>query len=139
MKWIFWSSVALLAYTYVGYAGWLWLRVRWRPRPVRHGSATPLVSVVIVARNEELLLREKIQNLLALDYPADNLQVVVVSDGSTDGTESILREYARDSGICILLNQLSNGKASGLNDGVEAAAGEVIVFTDVRQKIESGA
>jgi biofilm PGA synthesis N-glycosyltransferase PgaC len=139
VKWIFWSSVALLAYTYVGYAGWLWLRVRWRPRPVRHGSATPLVSVVIVARNEESFLKEKIQNLLALDYPGDRLQVVVVSDGSTDRTESILRECARDSGICILLNQLSNGKASGLNDGVGAAAGEVIVFTDVRQKIESGA
>jgi len=117
----------------------LWLRLRWRPRPVRHGCPLPSVSIVLVARDEESVLREKLQNLLTLDYPADRLQVVVVSDGSTDGTESILREHARDSRICVLLNQLSSGKACGLNDGVGAAEGEVIVFTDARQKIEPDA
>ena len=139
MKWIFWGSVALLAYTYAGYAVWLWLRVRWRPRPVRLGPTIPLISVVMVARNEEPFLREKLHNLLRLEYPTDLLQVVVVSDGSTDGTESILREYAREPRICVLLNQMPSGKACGLNDGVGAAAGEVIVFTDARQKIEAAA
>lgn len=139
MIWIFWLAAALVAYTYVGYAVWLRLRMFWRSRPVMRGAITPPISVVMVVRNEEKTVESKLQNLLSLDYPADHLQIVVVSDGSSDGTEQILREYARDERIQAVLNQLPKGKASGLNDALEIVQGELVVFTDARQKIEPSA
>ena len=134
MKWVFWIAAAFIAYTYVGYAGWLRLRMLWRLQPVRRGANTPPVSIVMVVRNEEEVLEAKLQNLLSLDYPA--FQVVVVSDGSTDRTESILQKYTSDARLQVVLQQFSRGKASGLNDAIALTAGEIVVFTDARQKIE---
>jgi poly-beta-1,6-N-acetyl-D-glucosamine synthase len=139
MIWIFWIAAALVAYTYVGYAGWLRLRMLWRSRPVLRGQVTPFVSVVMVVRNEEKILESKLKNLLSLDYPEDRLQIVVVSDGSNDGTEQILREYSPNERVQVVLNQLSKGKASGINDALGVAQGEVIVFTDARQMIDGSA
>lgn len=139
MRWAFWGGVALIAYTYAGYPVWLWFRSQWRPWPVRRSAVDPLVSVVMVVRNEEKVLAQKLENLLGLDYPAERLQIVVVSDGSTDGSEQILHEYACHARVQVLLSQLSKGKASGLNDAVDLAAGEIVVFTDARQRIEAGA
>jgi poly-beta-1,6-N-acetyl-D-glucosamine synthase len=136
MKWLFWMAAALVAYTFVGYACWLRLRLLWRFRPVRRGACTPTVSVVMVVRNEDPVLEDKLQNLLALDYPADRCQIVVVSDGSTDRTEAILREHAHNPRVQVVLNQMAKGKASGLNDALEVAQGEIVVLTDARQKIE---
>jgi cellulose synthase/poly-beta-1,6-N-acetylglucosamine synthase-like glycosyltransferase len=93
----------------------------------------------MVVRNEERWLERKMQNLLQLDYPQDLYQVVVVSDGSTDNTENILRRYASDPRVRLLMNQLSRGKASGLSDAIALAAGDVVVFTDARQYIEDEA
>jgi poly-beta-1,6-N-acetyl-D-glucosamine synthase len=137
VKWVFWMAACLIAYSYAGYAFWLRLRLVWRPHPVRRGPCTPSVSIVMVVHNEEEVLEAKLKNLLTLDYPAG--QIIVVSDGSTDRTESILREYGRNSEVQIVLNQLSQGKAAGLNDAMQLAHGEIVVFTDARQKIETGA
>jgi len=137
--WTFWGATALVAYTYFGYAGWLWLRTRWRRKEVRQGPYSPFVSVVMVVRNEERVLERKLQNLLTLDYPREITQFVVVSDGSTDRTEAILHEYASNPRVNVVLNQLSRGKASGLNDALALAQGDIVVFTDARQKIEPGA
>ncbi len=137
MKWIFWLAAGLIVYTYVGYLCWLRLRMLWRSRPVRRGPCTPSVSVVMVVCNEEQVLDAKLRNLLALDYPS--YEIVVVSDGSTDGTEAILRAHAEDPRVRVVLNQVSHGKASGLNDARRVAQGEIVVFTDARQTIEAGA
>ena len=139
MRWVFWASVALIAYTYVGYVVWLWLCARLRPRPVNRAAQEPTVSIVMVVRNEESVIERKLHNLLELDYPPGRCQIVVVSDGSTDGTEAILRKYSCDPRIHVILNQLPQGKASGLNDAMGLVQGDVVVFTDARQKIESGA
>lgn len=139
MTWVFWLAVAVTAYAYVGYLAWLWVRAQWRPRPALRGAGEPPVSVVMVVRNEEAVLAGKLRNLLELDYPAERLQIVVVSDGSTDGTEAILREHARNPRVHAVLNQLAGGKAQGLNDGMQVATGDVVVFTDARQQIERGA
>jgi len=139
MKWLFWGSATLIVYTYLGYVAWLWLRSRLRPRPVLRMPQEPIVSMVMVVRNEEQVLDRKMRNLLELDYPQDRIQIVVVSDGSTDRTDAILREYARDARVQVVMNQLSRGKASGLNDAMALAQGEVVVFSDARQKIELGA
>jgi poly-beta-1,6-N-acetyl-D-glucosamine synthase len=138
MRWIFWSAVVLIGYTYAGYPAWLWLRSRLRPWPVQTGAIQPFVSIVMVVRNEEKALAGKLENLLALDYPEDAAEMVVVSDGSTDRTEEILRGYASNPRVSVVLNQLSRGKASGLNDALDIAHGEIVVFTDVRQTLEPG-
>jgi len=137
VRWVFWVAVGLITYTYGGYVCWLRLRLLWRSHPVMRGACTPSVSIAMVVRNEERVLAAKLQNLLALDYPP--CQIVVVSDGSTDRTEEILREYGRDPRLQVVLKQLSQGKASGLNDAMEQAQGEIVVFTDARQRIEPAA
>ncbi len=139
MRWVFWGSTAFIAYTYFGYAAWLWLRGRWRHKEVRRGAYLPHISVVLVVRNEEQVLEQKLENLRTLDYPAELMQLIVVSDGSTDGTEAILREHANDPRVSVILNQLPRGKAAGLNDAFALAQGDVVVFTDARQTIESAA
>jgi cellulose synthase/poly-beta-1,6-N-acetylglucosamine synthase-like glycosyltransferase len=154
IKSIFWIAGALVGYSYLGYPAWLWLRSRWSPRPVRRNaclsSATaPAVSAVMVVRNEEDVIARKLENLLTLDYPQEKLEVVVVSDGSADRTPAILAEYARDaapatapaagSRVRVLMKPVSQGKAAGLNDAIQLATGEILLFTDARQQIESGA
>lgn len=136
MIWAFWIAVGLIAYAYAGYPLWLWMRRRWRPLPVAAAPIEPSLSIVMVVRNEESTLRAKLDGLLSLNYPAEQVQVVVVSDGSTDGTEAILHEYAQSPRVQAVLNQLSRGKASGLQDALSVAGGEIVVFTDARQKIE---
>lgn len=136
MKWAFWISAGVIGYSYLGYPMWLWLRSRWKPRPVRRGVVEPSVSVVMVVRNEEAVIARKLENLLALDYPAGKLEVVVVSDGSTDATDEILRKFADDRRVRAIFKTVSQGKAAGLNNAIQAAGGEVLLFTDARQQIE---
>jgi cellulose synthase/poly-beta-1,6-N-acetylglucosamine synthase-like glycosyltransferase len=92
-----------------------------------------------VVRNEEKVLTTKLENLLALEYPTERLQIVVVSDGSSDRTDAILHESARDPRVQVMMNQSSRGKASGLNDALTIVQGEIVVFTDARQKLERSA
>jgi poly-beta-1,6-N-acetyl-D-glucosamine synthase len=139
MIWLFWIAVGVIAFTYVGYVCWLRLRVLWRSRPVLRGAITPSVSIVMVVHNEEDILPAKLRNLTELNYPSDHFQIVVVSDGSTDRTEEILHNSARDPRITVVLNQISQGKALGLNDAIQSAYGEVVLFTDARQVIEPDA
>lgn len=139
MKWAFWIATILIAYTYVGYAAWLRLRALWASRTVRRRACQPSVSIVMVVRNEEEILPGKLSNLLELDYPPEQCEIIVVSDGSTDGTEGILGGHRLNPRLKFKINPVAQGKAAGLNDAVEMAQGEVIVFTDARQKIEAGA
>ena len=113
MKWAFWCAVAIIAYTYFGFPAWLWLRSRRRPQPVRLGSFRPAVSMVMVVRNEEQVVERKLKNLLSLDYPADLLQIVVVSDGSTDRTDDILRESAHNPRLSIVFSSLPGARLRG--------------------------
>jgi cellulose synthase/poly-beta-1,6-N-acetylglucosamine synthase-like glycosyltransferase len=136
MIWAFWAAVLLIAYTYAGYPLWLWVRSRLRPMPIASAPIEPSLSIVMVVRNEERTLKAKLGNLMSLDYPEAQMEIVVVSDGSTDGTEAILHEYAQSPQVKAVFNQLSRGKASGLQDALSVAGGEVVVFTDARQKIE---
>lgn len=93
----------------------------------------------MIVHNEEAWIERKMRNLVAIDYPFSNYQIVVVSDGSTDRTASILNKHSKDERVRVAIKQSCRGKASGINDAIQLTSGEIVVFTDVRQKIERGA
>jgi len=138
MKYLFWSAAAVIAYAYAGYAGWLCLRAFFQRRPVHRSPNFPTVTVVMVVRNEEQVLPDKVQNLSALNYPAGKIDFVVVSDGSSDSTNSILSAIADRRFHSLVLPQ-PLGKACGLNQAIKTATGEIVVFTDARQQLEAEA
>jgi cellulose synthase/poly-beta-1,6-N-acetylglucosamine synthase-like glycosyltransferase len=88
-----------------------------------------VVTVIIPAYNEEGSLDAKIRNVLATEYPAELLDVIVVSDASTDGTNDIARSFA-DRGVRLLVQETRGGKSAGLNRAMTLARGEIVVFTD---------
>src|SRR2546423_4249356 len=88
LKSLFWGSLGALAWTHVGYPVAAALAARSRPRPIRKGGATPRVSVVVAAHDEEDVIERRLENLLGLDYPAEDVEILVASDASTDRTDS---------------------------------------------------
>src|SRR5438876_847006 len=134
MKWmveqlVFWTSIGLLTYVYVGYPLLVWLVGKLRPRPVRRAEIGPNVTVLVTAFNEDAAIRHKIENTLAIDYPREKLEVLVASDGSTDATDDIVREYA-DRGVRLVRTDGRVGKTATQNAAVGEATGEIILFSD---------
>ena len=134
MRSVFWLSALMVAYVYAGYPVLLACWARWRPlpapRPAAPSDDLPTVSIVIAARNEAARLAARIENLLALDYPADRRQIIVISDGSSDDT---LRVVAAFGPAVETVAAPPRGKASSLNAGVARATGTILVFADARQ------
>jgi len=135
---LFWGCVLLLAYTYVGYPVLTCAWAAVQPRPPRRTGNDPTVSVVIVAHNEGSRIRERIENLLALDYPRHRLEVVLASDGSTDGTPERAVAY-QPFGVKVMAFEHRRGKAAVLNEVVPKAGGEIVVLADARQRFEPDA
>jgi biofilm PGA synthesis N-glycosyltransferase PgaC len=136
---LFWLSAAAITYTFIGYPVTIWLLARLRMRPVHKAAITPSVSVVLACHNEERNLERRIQNLLESDYPAELLEVIVVSDGSTDLTGEKASRLASSNRVHAIIYAEQRGKAVALNVGVAAASGNIIVFADARQTFERGA
>ena len=130
---VFWVSLAVCAWVYAGYPLLLLALAAARPRPVRAAPVTPAVTILIPAHNEEGVIADKLANCRALDYPPDRLEVLVVSDGSTDGTERIA---AAHPGVR-LLSVPRGGKAAALNAGAAQATGEVLVLTDADAMLDA--
>lgn len=131
---LFWPALLLIVYTYFGYPLLVAVAARLRPRPVARATHEPTVSVVVAAWNEAANLPARIANLLEQDYPSDRLEIIVVSDGSTDETAGVLERIAGESPrVRPLLLEHNGGKAVALNAGIAAATGELIVFADARQ------
>lgn len=121
------ASAALVAWVYAGYPLTLALLGRVRPRPRRRAPTRPTVSVVVAAHDEAAVTARKVENVLASDYPAGRLELVLASDGSRDATVAI----ARRAGATRVLDLPRMGKLAALNRGAEASSGEILVFTDV--------
>ncbi|MDD2335106.1 MAG: glycosyltransferase family 2 protein [Geobacteraceae bacterium] len=138
MKLLFWLSLIFVLYTYAGYPLVLWMLSFFRNKRTLVSGQFPSVSVVIAALNEENNIGRRIENLLAQEYPSDKLEILVISDGSTDGTEEIARSFT-NRGVTVYGLPDRNGKAMALNYGVSKAKGDIIVFTDARQTFEVGA
>ena len=132
-------SLAAVAWTYAGYPLAIALAAKLSPKPLaRRNAVLPTVSVVVVAHDAAAALAAKLANLLALDYPADRIEFIVASDGSRDDTAALLRAQP-DPRIRPMIHPSQRGKSACLADAVWAARGDVVVFTDVRQRLEPDA
>jgi cellulose synthase/poly-beta-1,6-N-acetylglucosamine synthase-like glycosyltransferase len=133
MEAVFWLSLFGILYPYVGYPAVLWVLGHFFGGPhskrKRDSQFHPSVSIIVPVCNEEARIERKIANTAALRYPADRLQVLFVSDGSTDGTVELFRRQA-PSTMTIIQLQARRGKASALNAGLEHATHDIIVFSD---------
>ena len=126
---VFWIAVGALGYVYVLYPVLLRLISAAVRRPIRLGTAQPRVCLLIAAHNEASVIREKLENSLQLDYPADRLQVVVASDGSEDATNEIARAFAPR--VRLLESRQRRGKMAVINEAMrEAVQAEVVVLSD---------
>jgi cellulose synthase/poly-beta-1,6-N-acetylglucosamine synthase-like glycosyltransferase len=134
----FWTSVGLLVYTHLGYPALLWVLTRVRGVPEEATELTvppPSVSLIVAAHDEEASIAHWVRSALALDYPRERLEVVVVSDGSSDRT----LELARGAGADLVLEVPRGGKVAALNAAVERARGEVLAFSDANATWEPDA
>ena len=136
---LFWICVGLILYTYLIFPILIMLRGLLWPRPYKSEETTPLpwISIIIAAYNEEKSIGEKLENILSLDYPTDRFEVLIASDGSTDGTNRVIQGY-EDRGIKLLaLPRL--GKAGALNAAVSASSGDILVFSDANSMYKANA
>lgn len=141
---LFAVSLVALLWTYLLYPLTIWALARLRARPWKLAPFTGRVTLVIPAHNEAKVIRRKIENALALDPGPARLEIVVVSDGSLDGTEAILDEYrahpaAVEGRLKLLAYQPRGGKPHALHRAVELAGGEVLVFTDANVYLDRSA
>ena len=127
------ATLLLLAYTWTGYPLVLWLLGKLFSRQVKRAPSQdwPKVSMIIAARNEEAKIAAKLADCLTLEYPHNRLEILVVSDHSTDRTDEIVEDFAaRDARIRLLAGQGALGKSGAQNLAVESASGDMLFFTD---------
>ena len=135
MQFVFFASLFLIFHAYFGYPLTLRIVSLLRRRTIDKRAFQPPVSLIITACNEERRIKDKLDNTVALDYPRGKLQVLVASDGSTDGTNEIVRDYG-DHGIDLLAFPERRGKENAQKDAVRHATGEIIVFSDVATRLD---
>lgn len=139
LKVLFWISISGISFGYIGYPVVIWLASTFRPQRKQTDFAVkPAVSLIISAYNEVAIIEQKILNALRLNYPKHLLEIIVVSDGSDDGTDQVVERYAHDG---VLLKRYPGriGKTNCLNKAVPDARGEIIVFSDANAMYHSDA
>jgi cellulose synthase/poly-beta-1,6-N-acetylglucosamine synthase-like glycosyltransferase len=127
---IFWVSAGALGWTHAGYPLAAAALARLRPRPVRRGDDLPEVTVVVAAHDEEHVITRRVENLLVLDYPPERLDVVVASDGSTDGTDAAVEALAQRDARVRLLARPREGKVAAQDAAVAGTEREIVAFSD---------
>lgn len=126
---IFWLSIFFLFYSYAGYAiiTYILIKMQKVQQPTLVANYTPSVTLLIAAYNEASFIEEKIANTFALDYPKEKLQIVFITDGSNDGTDTIITKYP---GITVLHSNERKGKTAALNRAMPFATNEIVVMCD---------
>lgn len=137
MKIVFWGSLLVVSYTYIGYplliAVWAYIG---GARPVQRAPIRLPISIIISAYNEEAHIGAKLTNCCQLNYPQELIQLIVVSDGSTDQTETIVTQaQTKQKNISLVRLSHHRGKAAALNIAVGLTYGEILIFTDARQML----
>lgn len=141
IEWLFWISIFIVFYTYLGYGILLYLLVKIKElfrKPTRLVVPAPLpeVSLFIAAYNEEDIVASKMENCRALDYPADKLKIVWVTDGSNDKTNEYLKEYPD---VTLLYQPQRKGKTAALNRGIHYISTPYVIFTDANTMLNKEA
>jgi cellulose synthase/poly-beta-1,6-N-acetylglucosamine synthase-like glycosyltransferase len=126
---VFWLVALVVGYAYLGYPVVLAFAARWGTLPRRALRPRPRLSVIVAAYNEANVIEAKIRSALEQSYPADRLEVIVVSDGSTDGTDERVRGFG-DRRVKLVRQEPRAGKSLALNRGVSVATGDLLIFTD---------
>lgn len=128
---VLWGSFLCVFYAYIGYPILLLaISKMYRQIEPEDLSAEPSLSIIIPMHNEEKFIKNKMENIFSQDYPSENIELIIVSDASTDSSESIVEEYTQKENVVLLKSKERKGKANALNLGLVEAKGEVIVFTD---------
>ena len=139
MKILFWSSLFLIVYTYLGYPLILWGASRiFRKKINKSIHYLPSISILISAFNEEKHIATKLRNLLGLNYPEKQFEILVGSDGSQDDTDRIVSELSGER-IRFFRYETNRGKPSVINDLARESRGEILVLTDARQEFDKEA
>ena len=128
------AAVSLIVYVVVVYPIALGIISSRMEKPIRKDSTLRSVSIVMAVRNGEKFIERKLHSILGLNYPRELMQIIVVSDGSDDGTDAITRSFKSEGVHFIRVPR--GGKCAALNAGVSAAMNEILVFTDVRQTLD---
>jgi biofilm PGA synthesis N-glycosyltransferase PgaC len=131
---VFWGALTTIVYTYVGYSLLMYLQSRRRPNIWRQERTLLSVSIIVAVHNGARVLKTKIDELKALDYPKNLIEFIVVSDGSNDGTDHILEEQ---SVVKSIIKHERCGKAAALNAGMKSARGDILLFLDIRPRLTS--
>lgn len=137
-EWLFWSFLFMILYTYFGYPALFFLVSLFREKPVQKGDITPSVSIIIAVHNEEKIINKKMENMLAINYPKEKLEILVISDCSQDSTDQMIRHFERD-GVKLIMLEQRRGKEYAQGVGVEQSRGEIMVFTDASAMLEKNA
>jgi len=137
----FWACIATVLFVYAGYPLLAFAAGAARARPVRRSDTTPGVTVLIAAFNEAASIEVTVRNKLEQDYPPGTLDVIVVSDASSDGTDDIVRGLAEEfpGRVALIRQEPRQGKTAGLNRAVGEARGEILVFSDANSVYRPGA
>ncbi len=131
---LFWSAAVFILYTYLIYPALIILFSKFAPATAfkdTEESSLPSISLIIIVYNEEDRIARKLNNCFELDYPSELMEICVLSDGSTDRTNEILRGR---KDILFIEEKDQRGKPTQLNKAVSKVSGELVVFSDVRQK-----
>lgn len=128
----------MMFYVYAGYPGLVLFIGFFKNKKIHKYFFEPFVTIVIPAYNEEKSIEATIRNKLDLDYPPEKIEIIVVSDGSTDSTEEIVKHF-ETKGVRLVRQGPRAGKTSALNLAVPMAKGEIVVFSDANSIYEGGA
>jgi len=126
---LFWFAAVIIAYVYVGYPILIALLARWCGRPVRQEAIEPTVTVLVAAYNEQDCIANKIENTLSQDYAPERLNIAIISDGSTDGTNEIIEGFDSDR-VRLLYQPTRRGKGDALLRAMPLMESEIVVFSD---------
>lgn len=141
---LFIVGVIIIFYAMVGYPVFLKiLQIVIKPRPIeKNNEFEPKVSYMIVAHNEENVIREKLENAIQLDYPNEKLQIIVASDNSTDKTSDIVKEFIecnKQFNIMLYCSKEHMGKTNAQNEAQKQCSGEILVMTDANTILKRNA
>jgi cellulose synthase/poly-beta-1,6-N-acetylglucosamine synthase-like glycosyltransferase len=127
---LFWASLGALVWTHIGYPLFVAALSALRRKRVAKEDIAPSVAVLVAAHNEEAVIARLVESLLAQDYPADRIEVVVASDGSTDGMDAVVEQLAARDGRVRLLRCSRGGKVAAQNEAVRTLTADIVAFAD---------